>query len=197
MMTDQAAVAAFLKAQATMGGAIKSAKNPFFKNTYADLSAIQEAVYPAFHAQGFAIMQQCGADEFGKFVDTIAMHTSGEKFSSRVYIEHKAGDMQSLGSAITYGRRYGLMALTGIPTIDDDGNGAVARSQRPVEAFGTDDARQLADKLIKFFGVATRAEFVKGHERAIDAIAKIRTASEPMALEVEAAIKKATERLEA
>ena len=195
-MMNKEAISAFIAAQATMGGAIKSAKNPFFKNTYADLSAIQEAVYPAFHAQGFALTHICGADQLGKFVTAVAMHSSGATFESKVYIEHKIGDMQSLGSAITYGRRYSLMALTGIPTLDDDGNGAVARSQRPVEASGADEARQLADKLIKFFGSATRDNFTAGHERAIDVIAKIRAASEPMALEVEAAIKKATERLE-
>ena len=34
-------------------------------------------------------------------------------------------DMQGLGSAMTYARRYGLMAMAGIAPEDDDGNAAV------------------------------------------------------------------------
>lgn len=129
-MTDNAA-SAFIRAQANMGAATKSAKNPFFKNNYADLTAIQEAVFPAFHAEGFAIIQQGGADEFGRYMETQMIHTTGQVFSSRVYLECKPGDMQALGSAITYARRYGLMALSGIPTVDDDANAATGRSQKP------------------------------------------------------------------
>lgn len=119
------AIKSFMTAQSEMGVALKNAKNPFLKNKYADLQAIQEAVYPVFHAHGFAITQVCGADEHGKFVSTLFLHETGANFSSCVYLEYKKGDMQSLGGAITYARRYGLLSLTGIPVADDDGNTAV------------------------------------------------------------------------
>lgn len=122
-----ASLTAFAAAQAQMGSAFKNAKNPFLKNKYADLTAIQNAVYPAFHANGFAIMQSPGKDEFGSFVKTTFAHISGEKYSGKVYLEYKANDMQSLGGAITYARRYGLASISGVPIEDDDGNAATGR----------------------------------------------------------------------
>lgn len=119
------AIKSFMKAQSEMGVALKNAQNPFLKNKYADLQAIQEAVFPVFHAHGFAITQACGADEHGQYVNTLFLHETGAEFSSCVYMEYKKGDMQSLGGAITYARRYGLLSLTGIPVADDDGNTAV------------------------------------------------------------------------
>ena len=122
-----ASLTAFAAAQAQMGSAFKNAKNPFLKNKYADLTAIQNAVYPAFHANGFAIMQSPGKDEFGPFVETTFAHISGDKYSGKVYLEYKANDMQSLGGAITYARRYGLASISGVPIEDDDGNAATGR----------------------------------------------------------------------
>ena len=118
---------AFAAAQAQMGSAFKNAKNPFLKNKYADLTAIQNAVYPAFHANGFAIMQSPGKDEFGPFVETTFAHICGDNYSGKVYLEYKANDMQSLGGAITYARRYGLASISGVPIEDDDGNAATGR----------------------------------------------------------------------
>ena len=118
---------AFAAAQAQMGSAFKNAKNPFLKNKYADLTAIQNAVYPAFHANGFAIMQSPGKDEFGPFVETTFAHISGDTYCGKVYLEYKANDMQSLGGAITYARRYGLASISGVPIEDDDGNAATGQ----------------------------------------------------------------------
>jgi hypothetical protein len=122
-------ITAFATAQAEMGTAFKNAKNPFLKNKYADLTTIQNAVYPAFHANGFAILQVSGKDEFGAFVETQFIHISGDEFSGKVYLEYKANDMQSLGGAITYARRYGLASISGVPIEDDDGNAATGRDK--------------------------------------------------------------------
>lgn len=122
------AVVAFNKAQANMGKAIKDGKNPFLNNSYATLEAVQNAVFPAFQAEGFAILQCGGADEHGQYVSTILHHASGHLFQSKVYLELKKGDMQSVGSAITYARRYGLTMITGVPVTDDDGNAAVGEA---------------------------------------------------------------------
>lgn len=122
------AVVAFNKAQANMGKAIRDAKNSFLNNSYATLEAVQAAVFPPFQEQGFAILQCGGADEHGQYVSTILHHSSGHLFQSKVYLELKKGDMQSVGSAITYARRYGLTMITGVPTTDDDGNAAVGEA---------------------------------------------------------------------
>jgi hypothetical protein len=127
------AVKAFLKAQSEMGSAIKNSVNPFLKNKYADLKALQEAVYPVFHANGFAILQCGGADQYGQFIDTMMLHESGEIFSSKIYLDYKNGDMQSKGGSVTYARRYGLQSLSGIPVEDDDGNHAVGHDMMAVK----------------------------------------------------------------
>jgi hypothetical protein len=177
-MTDNAATA-FIRAQANMGAATKSAKNPFFKNTYADLTAIQEAVFPAFHAEGFAIIQQGGADEFGRYMETQMVHTTGQVFSSRVYLECKPGDMQALGSAITYARRYGLMALSGIPTVDDDGNAAAGRKQEKA-----DPNRAKSAMLIEWIEAADVRSLETGLDKIKSQIKELQAVSQPLAVQV-------------
>ena len=68
------AIVAFNEAQLEMGKVRKNAANKFLGNSYADLETTQEAIFPTFSAAGFAIVQQCGAEEFGQFVDTKAIH---------------------------------------------------------------------------------------------------------------------------
>lgn len=115
------AIKAFIKAQGEMGAAIKNASNPHLKSKYADLGSVMEAAMPALHANGFAIMQPSGGDERGLYVETILLHESGETFTSRIYLVMGKQDMQALGSAQTYARRYGLMGMAGVVPDDDDG----------------------------------------------------------------------------
>ena len=68
------AIKALAKAQTEMGKAIKNAKNPHLKSNYADLGSVMEACFDALHANGFAIMQPCGADERGLYVETVLAH---------------------------------------------------------------------------------------------------------------------------
>ena len=120
------AIKALVKAQKEMGAVIKNTTNPHLKSKYADLGAVLDACQSALHGNGFAIMQPSGKDEFGQFVDTILAHESGEKLSSRVYLVIGKQDMQGVGSAITYARRYGLLGMTGLAPEDDDGEATKA-----------------------------------------------------------------------
>lgn len=119
-MTKEA-IAALSKAQAKMGALLKNAANSHLKSKYADLGAVLDACQPALQDNGFAIMQPCGKDEHGQYVETVIAHSSGEAFTSRVYLVIGKQDMQGLGSAITYARRYGLMGMAGLAPEDDDG----------------------------------------------------------------------------
>ena len=120
------AIKALVKAQKEMGAVIKNTTNPHLKSKYADLGAVLDACQSALHGNGFAIMQPSGKDEYGQFVDTILAHESGEKLSSRVYLVIGKQDMQGVGSAITYARRYGLLGMTGLAPEDDDGEATKA-----------------------------------------------------------------------
>jgi hypothetical protein len=155
MMSD--AIKALVKAQGEMGAVLKNANNPHLKSKYADLGSVLDACQNALHGNGFALMQPCGKDEHGAYVETVLAHESGESFASRVYLVVGKQDMQGVGSAITYARRYGLLGMTGLAPEDDDGEATKApkRSEPPPEPrkpVVTNE--QIADRLILRFSEA-------------------------------------------
>jgi hypothetical protein len=125
----KAIASAFVKAQADFGPALKTNTNPHFKSKYAGLDACVEAVIDALHKHGIGLMQRTLPCESGVTVETVFIHTSGETMSSGpLHVPASKNDPQGHGSALTYARRYSLMAACGIAPEDDDGNAA----SRPV-----------------------------------------------------------------
>lgn len=129
------AIKALVKAQREMGAVIKNASNPHLKSKYADLGSVLEACQAALHSNGFAIVQPCGKDDHGAYVETVLAHESGESFASRVYLVVGKQDMQGVGSAITYARRYGLLGMAGLAPEDDDGEATKAPKREAPPAF--------------------------------------------------------------
>ncbi len=124
--------AALVKAQTSMGAAVKDSKNPHYRSSYASLSAVIDAVVPCLNAQGVAVMQLPHLDESYVQLTTILMHTSGQMLSSTVASPMgKKQDAQAVGSAITYLRRYALQSIMGLPVEDDDGHAASRRTVQP------------------------------------------------------------------
>jgi hypothetical protein len=122
---EMKAAAAFVRAQAGFGAALKTSTNPHFRSRYADLSACVEAVIDSLHKNGFALIQKTHECESGVAVETILMHESGEQISGGILrVPASKQDPQGYGSALTYARRYSLMAVCGIAPEDDDGNAA-------------------------------------------------------------------------
>jgi len=115
------------KAQAAIKSAIKSAENPHFRSRYADLATVIEACRAALNSNGITFLQPVRASERGVIVETVLLHTSSEWISEELELPVAKQDAQGVGSAITYGKRYGLQSLVGIPSEDDDGNAATAR----------------------------------------------------------------------
>ena len=116
--------AALNKAQAEMSGAKKGANNPFFKSKYADLNSVVDAVRQPFCDNGLSYSQFPLMEDGRVGVETILMHESGEWMSNKLMLPVVKQDPQAAGSAITYARRYALLAIAGIPAEDDDGNAA-------------------------------------------------------------------------
>ena len=140
MTTYKSIAAALAAAQTTMGKALKQSNNPHFKSKYADLGNVMDACLPALNAVGIAVIQPAGEDEFGRYVETRLIHgDSGEHLSCRVPLIVNKQDMQGYGSAVTYGRRYGLMAMAGIAPEDDDGNAAAAAAPKKAEKPPVDE----------------------------------------------------------
>lgn len=127
----QGAIAkALCAAQMEMGKALKQSNNPHFRSKYADLGNVMDACLPALNKHGIALLQPTGQDQHGPYVDTVLMHESGQTLSCRVHLVVNKNDMQGIGSAMTYARRYGLMAMAGIAPEDDDGNAAAKAAPR-------------------------------------------------------------------
>lgn len=122
---------AFVKAQQAFGPALKTSSNPHFKSKYADLSNVVEAVIDALNINGIAMIQQTHEDATGVTVETMFLHESGESLTSgKLHVPAAKQDPQGYGSALTYARRYSLMAACGIAPEDDDGN-AASRNRGP------------------------------------------------------------------
>lgn len=126
---------AFVKAQQGFGPALKTHTNPAFRSKYADLSACIEAVIDSLNANGIAMIQQTHEDATGVTVETMFLHESGEHITSgKLHVPASKQDPQGYGSALTYCRRYSLMAACGIAPEDDDGN-AGSKAQKPAIDF--------------------------------------------------------------
>jgi hypothetical protein len=149
--------AAFVKAQKAFGPALKTHTNPAFRSKYADLSACVEAVMDALNANGIALMQHSHDVESGVTVETVFVHESGEVLSSgKLHVPAAKQDPQGYGSAMTYARRYSLMAACGIAPEDDDGNAA----SKATAAQADDEARARAER---------RSNWLADQQAAIDA----------------------------
>ena len=118
--------AAMAKAQSELQGAKKENKNSHFGNKYADLESVWTAWVQVGPRNGLAVIQkiQDAGDRNGVIVNTVITHSGGHAEECRTFVPAPKGDAQGYGSAITYGRRYSLAAMTGIVQADDDGEAA-------------------------------------------------------------------------
>lgn len=132
-----AIVAAMLAVQIGMKAAIKDAKNPAFKSTYADLASVWEACRDALKTAKVLVSQDVTSDDNGVSIATRFTHESTQWMEfGPLFIPLAKKDAQAVGSAISYGRRYSLSAALGIVAEDDDGNAASAPAPRPVTSNG-------------------------------------------------------------
>jgi hypothetical protein len=114
---------ALSKAQGSLKKAMKDSTNPHFKSRYADLESVIDAMREPFAENGLAVLQSVR----DTYLETTITHLSGESITTSVPFVVTKNDMQGVGSAITYARRYGLAAACGITQTDDDAEAAVGR----------------------------------------------------------------------
>lgn len=117
----------------------KNATNPFFKSSYLDLSAIANTVRPLLAKYGLSVIQYPIDDENGRIsVNTVLLHKSGQKIEfPGIWVKpSKLGDVQALGSIITYLKRYSIAAILFVAGCeeDDDGEKAVGRGESAPQA---------------------------------------------------------------
>lgn len=133
-------VSALAKAQVEFDPVLKDTKNPFYSSMYADLADVVAATQSALSKNELVIIQLPTRSEKDAGVVTLLAHSSGEWISSELILpatsKGKDGqpkfDAQSIGSAITYARRYAYQAMIGAAAEQDqDGNSLVDKDQRP------------------------------------------------------------------
>tara|TARA_B100000575_G_C23143794_1_gene667001 strand:+ start:22539 stop:23186 length:648 start_codon:yes stop_codon:yes gene_type:complete len=135
-MSNNSAIKDYIDAQSDLALAIKNATG-FVNNDYADLNEVVRVVKEAFQPRNFVINHVQFATEQGDFLKTVFEHSSGKTWETSVRLLYKPNDMQSLGSAITYARRYGLSQLGGVISgnKDDDGEQALNPVAREVKRY--------------------------------------------------------------
>lgn len=124
--------AALSSAQAVMEGAAKDATNPHFKSRYATLASVWEAARAPLTKHGLAVIQTARGDGAAVTVETMLTHKSGQWVRDSLTTTARDAGPQSVGSAISYLRRYALAAMVGIAPEDDDAEAATERTPQTV-----------------------------------------------------------------
>ena len=144
---------ALSKAQGMIDDATKTGLNPMFKSKYADLAAVRTVVREPLAVNDLVVMQFARTGEQCVEVETMLMHKTGEYMAETLRLPVNKWDAQGIGSAITYARRYGLMAMLSIASYDDDGNAAVAKPSAYADAkpktIAEVDDEAIRDRMMK------------------------------------------------
>jgi hypothetical protein len=120
-------VADLVVAQGQIDNAAKRSSNPHLKNKYADLASVWDACREALSSNGLCVLQGAAVEGNSVLITTKLAHISGQWVESVLAMPVGKADAHGVGSAITYGRRYSLMAMVGIAPEDDD----AGQPQRP------------------------------------------------------------------
>jgi hypothetical protein len=153
---------AFLLAQLSMETVTRDRKNDHFKSKYATLESVLDVVVPALNKCGIALMQYPThlCDMGSVRICTKLVHSDTgyvHEFVSEIPVKDIT-DPQKLGSAITYGKRYALLAACGLGTEDDDGNAASKPKDKTPEEKLRDKCSASKDNAVKLKECLVEAE---------------------------------------
>lgn len=167
--------AALCKAQSELKHALKDSMNPHFKNKYASLTAVLDAVLPVLNKNGIVVTQPIKIRNDGSAVlETIFTHSSGQSWVSECPLLNPKGDMQGLKSAVSYARRLSLEAMSGTGEEDDDGEGTRVEGEGAV----------LPITQTKYRAAPSSSVITEPQAKRMWAIAKSKNASEAQLREI-------------
>jgi len=143
---------ALSKAQAEIEIAKTDSSNPFFKSKYADFSQIVKASRPYLAKNGLAIIQRVLTNGNGlMYLFTRLCHSSGQWIESKMPINPPKADIQSIGSYISYLRRYNWASMVGVAAAEEDDDGEQAmledRQNKKLEYISVAQIKELEKKL--------------------------------------------------
>lgn len=170
--------AALAQAQSEMGTAARDGTNPHFGNAYATLASVLAACRGPLTKHALSLVQSPrlaggGDDRWIVEVETTLFHASGQFLSDVVAVPVASITAQSLGSAVTYLRRYAALAFTGLaPAGDDDDDGEAATTPRATRAKAKRDPAPAAaaptERIIgRVASIARRKIGAQGKEKYI------------------------------
>lgn len=115
--------AALVAAQAELPAVEKDARNPHFNSMFVSLDHLIAKTRPVLNKHGLAVTQAPAHIDGAPALETTLIHVSGETRTSVMPLLVDRANMQGLGSAISYAKRYAWAAALGISADeDDDGN---------------------------------------------------------------------------
>lgn len=162
---------ALAKAQLDMQNPTFDSTNPHFRNKFASLAAVRNAVVPVLAKHGIAMVQDVTSTEDGKVAcKTILHHKSGESLTfGPLVLPVSKNDAQGFGSAATYARRYSLMAVAGV--VGDDDDDANAATGKPGAAEKDEDmARAHALSMLAIIAAPAPTGDHDGLKKCLDAL---------------------------
>lgn len=157
---------ALAKAQMEMEVAKLDASNPFFKSKYADLPSVVKASRPFLAKNGLAVLQRILPDSDGKqYLSTRLCHASGQWMESRMAINPPKNDIQTVGSHITYLRRYNYASITGVVASDEDDDGENAMSAVRGQSQSAPKSEKISRAQLEVL-----SQELEGHEDLLESI---------------------------
>ena len=130
-----------------IGKIAKTSTNPFFKSKYADLPSILDAINEPLQNAGLVIISIPDNDG----LTTLLLHSeSGEYISATAIMKPVKNDPQSIGSAITYQRRYSIGSILNLNIDnDDDGNNASIKTEQEQQKTAVTPKPAITPKLME------------------------------------------------
>lgn len=126
------------------------------RSTYAKFEDINEAVKPILQKHGFSIMFKSKTEPKTATVTGILMHNMGHREETEMLLEADTSGskntVQSIGSSISYAKRYILCGLLNITTTDEDDDGQAAGSAVPSCWDGPVMRKHYATELMRLWG---------------------------------------------
>ena len=117
-----------------VGKVRKDATNPHFRSKYADINAVLSVIMPVLTSHGIILTQSPKVLDSGSFMLITRLCSADDKDdfieSDTPLLLPDKTNPQKYGSALTYARRYALMCMLDLESVDDDGNYASPQQQR-------------------------------------------------------------------
>jgi hypothetical protein len=149
----------------------KDGKNIHFKSKYLQLPDLLAKVVPLLHDEGCMLLQGTRHSDNADIaiITTEIVHMeSGDSVVNETDLPVAKLSPQDMGKAVTYGRRYSLEPLFGIPTKDDDGESG-RKAHEPVPTVDIMDVlvtksgldEQAIKDILKPMGIDSKAKIKK------------------------------------